>query len=71
MKLVEGISPEYFPSIKDIFADLFIFEDLASAHTYLRGGAFNILGFSTLPIRWTRFFIARLSIGYILVNLVA
>jgi hypothetical protein len=50
MKLVEGINPRYLPSVRDISVDLFIFGDLASAHTSLRGGTFKVLGFSTLPI---------------------
>jgi hypothetical protein len=51
MKLVEGLSLEYSPSVRDISMDLFVFGDLASTHTSMRGGAFKILGFSTLPIR--------------------
>jgi hypothetical protein len=51
VKLVEGITPGYSPSVRDIFVDLFIFEDLDSTHTSVRGGAFKVLGFSTLPIR--------------------
>jgi hypothetical protein len=31
--------------------DLFVFGDLASAHTSMRGSAFNVSGFATLPIR--------------------
>jgi hypothetical protein len=50
MKLVEGITPGYSPSIRDISMDLFVFGDLASAHTSMRGGAFKVSGFSTLPI---------------------
>jgi hypothetical protein len=48
--LVEGITHGYSPSIKDISVDLFIFGDLANAHNYLRGGAFKVLSFATLPI---------------------
>ena len=51
MKLVEGITPGYSPSVRDISVDLFIFGDLASTHTSVRGGAFKVSGFATLPIR--------------------
>jgi hypothetical protein len=51
MKLVEGITPGYSPSIRDIFVDLFVFGDLASTHISMRGGAFKVSGFATLPIR--------------------
>jgi hypothetical protein len=50
MKLFEGITPRYLPSVKDISVDLFVFGDLASTHTYVRGGAFKVSGFATLPI---------------------
>ena len=49
MKLVEGITPGYSPSIRDISVDLLVFGDLASTHTSVRGGAFKVLIFSTLP----------------------
>jgi hypothetical protein len=51
MKLVEGITPGYSLSVRDISVDLFVFGDLASAHTSLRGGTFKVSGFATLPIR--------------------
>jgi hypothetical protein len=50
MKLVEGITPGYSPSIRDISMNLFVFGDLAGAHTSMRGSAFKVSGFSTLPI---------------------
>ena len=50
MKLVEGITPGYSPSVKDIFVDLFVFGDLASAHTSVRGGTFKVSVLATLPI---------------------
>jgi hypothetical protein len=50
VKLVEGISPGYSPSVRDISVDLFIFGDLSSAHTSMRGGDFKVSGFATLPI---------------------
>jgi hypothetical protein len=50
MKLVEGITPGYSPSVRYISVDLFIFGDLASIYTSMRGGAFQVLGFATLPI---------------------
>jgi hypothetical protein len=53
VRLVEGISPRYLLSVIDISRDLFIYGDLASALTSMRGGAFKVSGFSTLPIRWT------------------
>jgi hypothetical protein len=51
VKLVEGITPGYFPSVRDIFVDLFIFGDIASTHTSVRGDAFKVLAFATLPIQ--------------------
>jgi hypothetical protein len=51
MKLVEGITPGYPPSVRDISVDLFVFGDLGSTHTSMRGGDFKVLGFATLPIR--------------------
>ena len=51
MKLVEGITPRYPHSIKNISVDLLVFGDLASAHTSVRGGDFKVYGFATLPIR--------------------
>jgi hypothetical protein len=51
MNFVEGITPGYSHSVRDIYVDLFIFRDLASIHTFVRGGTFKVLGFSTLPIR--------------------
>jgi hypothetical protein len=59
VKLVEGISPQYLPSIKDIYGDLFvsrdlfISKDLASAFTSMKGDAFKVSSFATLPIWWT------------------
>jgi hypothetical protein len=53
MKSVEGISPRYLPSVIDISRDLFVSGDLASAIISVRGGAFKVLGFATLPIQWT------------------
>ena len=53
MKSVEGISPRYLPSVKDISRDLFIYGDLASTFNSVRGGAFQVSGFVTLPIWWT------------------
>jgi len=53
VKSVEGISPRYLPSIRDISGDLFVSGDLVSAFTSVRGGAFKVSGFATLPIRWT------------------
>ena len=51
MKLVEGINLGSSHSVRDISVDLFVFGDLASAHTSVRGGAFKVSGFATLPIR--------------------
>jgi hypothetical protein len=51
MKLVEGITPGYSPSARDISVDIFVFGDLSSTHTSMRGGDLNILVFATLPIR--------------------
>jgi hypothetical protein len=48
--LVEGISPRYLLSVRYISGDLFVYVDLASALTSMRGGAFKVLGFATLPI---------------------
>jgi hypothetical protein len=53
VRLVEGISPRYILSVRYISGDLFIYGDLASILTSVRGGAFKVLGFVTLPIRWT------------------
>jgi hypothetical protein len=50
VKLVEGISPQYLLSIRDISGDLFVYVDLASTFTSMRGSAFEISGFDTLPI---------------------
>jgi hypothetical protein len=50
VKLVEGITPRYSRSVRDISVDLFVFGDLASAHTSMRGDTFKVLGFATLPI---------------------
>ena len=50
MKLVEGISPRYLLSVRDISGDLFIFGDLASAFTSVRDDAFKVSSFATLPI---------------------
>ena len=69
--MVEEISLQYLLSIKDISGDLFVYGGLSSTFTSMRGGAFNILGFVTLAIRWTRLTIVRLRIGYIVVALVA
>jgi hypothetical protein len=51
VRSVEGISPRYLLSIKDISGDLFVDGDLASASEI--GGAFKVTKFSTLPIQWT------------------
>jgi hypothetical protein len=51
VNLVEGISPGYSPSIRNVSVDLFIFGDLASAHTSMRGDAFKVSSFATLLIR--------------------
>ena len=53
MKLVEGISPHYLLSVRDISGEIFVYGVLASTFTFVRGGAFKILGFVTLPIWWT------------------
>jgi hypothetical protein len=45
VKLVEGISPRYLPSVRDISGDLFISGDLVSALTSVRGGDFKVSGF--------------------------
>jgi hypothetical protein len=50
VKFVEGITPGNSPSVRDISVDLFIFGDLASIHTSMRGGTFKVSGFATLPI---------------------
>jgi len=42
MKLVEGITPGNSPNIKDISMDLFVFGDLTSTHTSVRGGDFKV-----------------------------
>jgi hypothetical protein len=67
VKLVEGITPRYSPNIRDIYVDLFIFGDLASAHTSSRGGTFKVSGFATLPIRRSRLTTAHICIDYIVV----
>jgi hypothetical protein len=51
MRLVEGISPQFLLSIRYISGDLFVYGDLTSAFTSMRGGAFEVSGFVTLPIR--------------------
>jgi hypothetical protein len=51
VKLVEGISPQYLLSVRDIFGDLFVYGGLASTFTFVRGDAFDISGFAALPIR--------------------
>jgi hypothetical protein len=51
VKLVEGITLGYSPSVIDISVDLFVFGDLASSHTSVRGSDFKVSGFDTLPIR--------------------
>jgi hypothetical protein len=53
VKLVEVISPQYLLNIRYISSDLFIYGDLASKFTSVGGGAFEVLGFFTLPIQWT------------------
>jgi hypothetical protein len=53
VKLVEEISLQYLLSVRDISGDLFVYGGLASTFTSVRGGAFEILGFVTLPIWWT------------------
>jgi hypothetical protein len=50
VKLVEGITRGYSPSVGDISVDLFVFGDLASIHTSVRGGTSKDSGFATLPI---------------------
>jgi hypothetical protein len=50
VKLVEGISPQYLLSIRDISGDLFMYGGLASTFTSVRGDAFKISGFDTLLI---------------------
>jgi hypothetical protein len=50
---------------------LFIFGGLTSSFTSVRGDAFEISIFSTLPIRWIQLVAAHLSIGYIVVTLVS
>ena len=45
MRLVEGISPQYLLSVIYISGDLFIYGDLASTFTSVRGGSFEVLGF--------------------------
>jgi hypothetical protein len=52
VKLVEEISLQYLLCVKDISGDLFVYGDIASTFTFMRGGAFEISGFATLPIRW-------------------
>ena len=53
MRSVEGISPQYLLSVRDISRDLFVSGDLASALTSVRGSAFKLSGFVTMPILWT------------------
>jgi hypothetical protein len=40
----------YSLSVSDISMDLFVFGDLASIHTSVRGCNFKVSGFATLPI---------------------
>ena len=65
--MVEEISPRYLLSVIDISGDLFVSEDIVSALTSVRGGAFKVSGFDTLPIQWSGLTIAHLCIGYTLV----
>jgi hypothetical protein len=67
VNLVERISPQYLLSVRDIYGDLFVYGGIASTFTSVRGGAFNISGFSTFPIRYTRFSNVLLCINYIMV----
>jgi hypothetical protein len=50
MRLVEGISPRYLLSVRDICGDLFVSRDLSSDFTSVRGDTFKVLGFASLPI---------------------
>jgi hypothetical protein len=50
MSSVEGISPRYLLSIEYIYVDLFIYGDLSSALTSVRGGAFKVSSFASLAI---------------------
>jgi hypothetical protein len=47
VRSVEGISPRYLLSVR------YIYGDLSSALTSMRGGDFKVSGFDTLPIWWT------------------
>jgi hypothetical protein len=38
VRLVEGISPRYLLSVRDISRDLFVYGNHASALTFMRGG---------------------------------
>jgi hypothetical protein len=67
MKLVEGITPGYSPSVRDISMDLFVFVDLASAHTSVRCDAFKVSVFATLPIQCSIITTTHLCIGYTMV----
>ena len=71
MRLVEGISPQYLLRVIYISGDLFVYGGLSNTFTFVRGGAFEILGFVTLPIGWTGLTTILLCISYIVVNLVA
>jgi hypothetical protein len=68
VKLVEGITPGYSPSVRYTYVDLFVFGDLASIHTSMRGGAFKVSVFATLPIWYSRLMNVRLCIRYIVVD---
>jgi hypothetical protein len=50
VRLVERISPQYLLSVRYISRDLFVYGDLASTFTSVRGGAFEVSGFLALPI---------------------
>jgi hypothetical protein len=50
VRSVEGIFLQYLLSIRDISRDLFVYRDLASDLTFVRGGAFKVSVFATLPI---------------------